>query len=231
MTHVTAIVAAAGRGTRLGKRKQLLDLLGRPVLAWCFDIFARCAAVTDVVVVCEPDEEEACSRLARATCGEKLRSVVIGGERRQDSVFAGLRASMPDADYVVVHDGARPFVTEDMIDRCLAAARISGGAVVAVRVKDTIKQAGEGGLVTRSLPREQLWSAQTPQAFATDVLYRAYVAAEAEGFVATDDAMLVEWAGTGQVAIVEGSYDNVKITTPEDLFIAQRIARRRMDEA
>jgi len=231
LTHVTAIVAAAGRGSRLGKRKQLLDLLGRPVLAWCFDVFARCGAVTDVVVVCEPDEEEACARLARTSLAQRLRCVVPGGERRQDSVFAGLRASMPDADYVVVHDGARPFVTEDMIDRSLAAARVSGGAVVAVRVTDTIKQAGDGGIVTRSLPREQLWAAQTPQAFATDVLYRAYVAAEAEGFVATDDAMLVEWAGTVEVAIVEGSYDNVKITTPEDLLVAQRIARRRMDES
>ena len=231
MTHVTAIVAAAGRGTRLGKRKQLMDLLGRPVLAWSFEAFARCDAVTGLVVVCEADEQEACAELARTTCPHKLHAVVRGGERRQDSVFAGLRASMPHSDYVIVHDGARPFVTQDLIESSLAAARLSGGAVVAVRVKDTIKQASESGMVMRSLPREQLWAAQTPQAFAADVLYRAYVAAEAEGFVATDDAMLVEWAGTGQVAIVEGSYDNVKITTAEDLLVAERIARRRMDAA
>jgi len=208
-------------------RKQLLDLCGKPVVAWCLDVITRCRSVDDVVVVCEPDEREQCERLARATCEKKLRAVVAGGDRRQDSVLAGLRASMPDADYVVIHDGARPFVTDDMIDRALAAARISGASVVAVQVKDTIKQVNEGGIVTRSLPRESLWAAQTPQAFSVDALARAYAVAEAEGFVATDDAMLVEWAGTGQVSIVEGSYENVKITTPDDLIVAEQIARRR----
>jgi 2-C-methyl-D-erythritol 4-phosphate cytidylyltransferase len=230
LIHTTAIVAAAGRGTRLGKRKQLLDLMGKPVLAWCFDVFARAAGVNDIVVACEPDETAECEALARRMCGAKLRAVVRGGDRRQDSVFAGLRASMPDADFVIVHDGARPFVTEDMVDRALAAARVTGGAVVAVKVKDTIKQVGEGGIVTRSLPRDQLWAAQTPQAFAFDSLYDAYAAAEARGFVATDDAMLVEWAGTGHVAVVEGSYDNIKITTPDDLAVAEQIARRRAAE-
>jgi len=224
---VTAIVAAAGRGSRLGARKQLLDLCGRPVVAWCLDVIAHSRSVDDVVVVCEPDEREQCEQVARATCERKLRAVVNGGDRRQDSVFAGLRASMPDADFVVIHDGARPFVTEDMIDRSLAAARISGASVVAVQVKDTIKQVSESGIVMRSLPRETLWAAQTPQAFSVDALSRAYTAAEAEGFVATDDAMLVEWAGTGQVAVVEGSYDNLKITTPDDLIVAEQIVRRR----
>jgi 2-C-methyl-D-erythritol 4-phosphate cytidylyltransferase len=228
LTHVTAIVAAAGRGTRLGRPKQLLDLLGRPVLGWCLDVIAGSSDVTDVVVVCEPDELLECETVARRSCSSKLRAVVRGGDRRQDSVFAGLRASMPDASYVIVHDGARPFVTGEMIERCLAAARVSGASIVAVPVKDTIKQVGEGGLVTRSFPREQLWAAQTPQAFAFDALYRAYAVAEAESFVATDDAMLVEWAGTSQVAVVEGSYENVKITTPEDLIVAEQIARRRL---
>lgn len=224
---MTAIVAAAGRGTRLGARKQLLDLCGRPVVAWSLDVIARCASIAEVVVVCEADEREPCERVARDACGAKLRGVVTGGERRQDSVLAGLRASAPETDYVIIHDGARPFVTEDMVDRALAAARQTGAAVVAVPVKDTIKQVSEGGVVTRSLPRETLWAAQTPQAFSVDALTRAYEAAEAEGFVATDDAMLVEWAGTGQVTVVEGSYDNVKITTPDDLIIAEQIVRRR----
>ncbi len=227
MTHVTAIVAAAGRGTRLGRRKQLLELLGRPVLAWSLDVLSSCDAVTDVVVVCEPDELEPCTAVARATCGRRLRAVVRGGDRRQDSVFAGLRASQPDAEFVVVHDGARPFVTADMIERSLTAARACGAAVVAVPVKDTIKLVGDGGIVTRSLPREQLWAAQTPQTFATEVLRKAFDAAEAEGFVATDEAMLVEWAGTAHVAVVEGSYENVKITTAEDLLVAEQIAQRR----
>lgn len=224
---MTAIVAAAGRGSRLGVRKQLLDLCGKPVVAWCLDVIAHCRSIDDIVVVCESDEREECERLARATCETKLRAVVTGGDRRQDSVLAGLRASLPDADFVVIHDGARPFVTEDMIDRSLAAARVSGASVVAVQVKDTIKQVSEGGIVTRSLPRETLWAAQTPQSFSVDALTRAYAVAEAEGFVATDDAMLVEWAGTGQVSVVEGSYDNLKITTPDDLIVAEQIVRRR----
>ncbi|HYK52010.1 MAG TPA: 2-C-methyl-D-erythritol 4-phosphate cytidylyltransferase [Candidatus Eremiobacteraceae bacterium] len=224
---MTAIVAAAGRGSRLGVRKQLLDLCGKPVVAWCLEVIARCRSIYDIVVVCEPDEREQCEQVARETCKTKLRAVVTGGDRRQDSVLAGLRASMPDADYVVIHDGARPFVTEDMIDRALAAAKMSGASVVAVQVKDTIKQVSDAGIVTRSLPRETLWAAQTPQAFSVDALSRAYVVAEAEGFVATDDAMLVEWAGTGQVSIVEGSYDNLKITTPDDLIVAEQIVRRR----
>ena len=225
---MTAVVAAAGRGTRLGQRKQLLDLLGKPVAGWCLTTIAACPRVTDVVVACEPDESEACSHMARACCGDKLRAVVAGGDRRQDSVFAGLRSASADTEYVLVHDGARPFVTEAMIERALDAARQTGAAVVAVPVKDTIKQSGPTGIVNRTLPREQLWAAQTPQAFAFDVLYRAYAAAEAEGFLGTDDAMLVEWAGTAEVAIVEGSYENVKITTPDDLIAAELIARRRI---
>lgn len=231
MNHVTAIVAAAGRGTRLGQRKQLLDLLGKPVVAWCFEVLARSPLITDVVVVCEPDETQEVERVATRYCAGKLKAVVRGGERRQDSVLAGVRAAGPDADYVIVFDGARPFVTEELIELALGAARMTGASVVAVPVKDTIKQVSAAGTVVKSIPREQLWAAQTPQAFAFDVLYKAYAVADAEGFVGTDDAMLVEWAGTAQVAVVEGSYDNVKITTSEDVLIAERIARRRLADA
>lgn len=231
MTHVTAIVAAAGRGTRLGQRKQLLGLLGRPVVAWCLDVLAACDTVTEVVIVCEPDEARECEAVARRACAAKLRAVVRGGDRRQDSVYAGLRAALPEAEFVVVHDGARPFLTADMVERSLAAARLSGAAIVAVPVKDTIKLVGEGGIVNRSLARDQLWAAQTPQTFAADALSRAFAAAEAEGFVGTDEAMLVEWAQTAHVAVVEGSYENIKITTPDDLVMAEIIARRREPRA
>lgn len=227
MSRVTAIIAAAGHGTRLGRRKQLMTLLDKPVLAWSLETIAASAHVTDVVVACETDEMDACAAAAAASCGTKLHSVVAGGERRQDSVFAGLRAAPPDTAYVLVHDGARPFITGDMIDRVLAAARTFGAAVVAIPVKDTIKQATEGDIVLRTIPRDQLWSAQTPQAFAFDVLYKAYSTADSEGYVGTDDAMLVEWCGNASVSIVEGSYENVKITTAEDLFLAERIARER----
>jgi 2-C-methyl-D-erythritol 4-phosphate cytidylyltransferase len=225
--RVTAILAAAGHGARLGMRKQLLELDGRPVAAWSLETIAGCALVTDVVIACETDEREAFAGLARAHGGGKVRAVVAGGVRRQDSVAAGLRAAPADTAIVVVHDGARPFVTADQVERVIASAGSHGAAILAVPVKDTVKQASDGGAVLRTVPRETLWTAQTPQAFAYGVLVRAHEAAERDGFVGTDCAMLVEAAGETDVQIVEGSYDNMKITTPEDLPIAAHIAAQR----
>jgi 2-C-methyl-D-erythritol 4-phosphate cytidylyltransferase len=228
---VTAIVAAAGRGTRLGRRKQLLDLLGKPVVAWCLERFASSPSIDGVIVACEADEVVPCDRLARSVCGSKLTAVVNGGERRQDSVLAALARVPPESDIVLVHDGARPFIDAEMIERVLTAARTYGAAVAGVPVKDTVKQVGDGGAVLRTIPRDQLIAAQTPQAFARDILFRAHQAAEAEGFLGTDDAMLVEWAGIAAVHVVDGSYENIKITTPEDLAAARTIARRRIERS
>jgi len=225
---VTAILAAAGRGVRLGSRKQLLAFQGKPLAAWSLETFAACPLVTDIVVVCEADEHEAFVALSRDRGGGKVRAVVSGGERRQDSVYAGLRAAPAQTAIAIVHDGARPFVTGEQIEAVLAAAREGGAAILAVPEKETVKQAGEGGAVARTLPREALWHAQTPQAFEFGILMRAYAAAEQGGFVGTDCSMLVEAAGETAVRIVEGSYDNVKITTPEDLIIAEHIARARL---
>jgi 2-C-methyl-D-erythritol 4-phosphate cytidylyltransferase len=225
--RVTAILAAAGHGARLGMRKQLLELDGRPVAAWSLETIAGCALVTDVVIACETDEREAFAGLARAHGGGKVRAVVAGGVRRQDSVSAALRAAPPDSAIVVVHDGARPFVTAEQVERVIASAGSHGAAILAVPVKDTVKQASDSGAVLRTVPRETLWTAQTPQAFAYGILVRAHEAAERDGFVGTDCAMLVEAAGETDVHIVEGSYDNMKITTPEDLPIAAHIAAQR----
>jgi 2-C-methyl-D-erythritol 4-phosphate cytidylyltransferase len=224
---VTAILAAAGRGVRLGARKQLLEFNGKPLAAWSLETFAACPLVTDIVVVCEADEHEAFIDLSRDRGGGKVRAVVSGGERRQDSVYAGLRAAPAATSIAIVHDGARPFVTREQIEAVLAAARESGAAILAVPEKETVKQAGEGGSVARTLPREALWHAQTPQAFEFGILMRAYAAAEQGGFVGTDCSMLVEAAGETAVRIVEGSYDNLKITTSEDLIIATHLAQAR----
>jgi 2-C-methyl-D-erythritol 4-phosphate cytidylyltransferase len=226
-TRVTAILAAAGHGARLGMRKQLYELDGRPVAAWSLATIADCPLVTDVIIACEADEREAFAALARAHGGSKVRAVVAGGVRRQDSVYAALRAAPPDTAIVVVHDGARPFVTAEQVERVIASAGSNGAAILAVPVKDTVKQASESGAVLRTVPRETLWTAQTPQAFAYGVLVRAHEAAERDGFVGTDCAMLVEAAGETDVHIVEGSYDNMKITTPEDLPVAAHIAAQR----
>jgi len=222
---VAAIVAAAGRGARLGRPKQLLELAGKPVVAWCLETLSSAAAIDEIVVACEPGDVDACQRIGRDACGSKLRAVVRGGDRRQDSVRAALSAVSPGIRFVVVHDGARPFVTVAAIDRVLDAARDCGAAVTGVRLSDTIKEVDESGAVTKTIPRDRLWAVQTPQAFAHDLLARAH--GSASQVEATDDAMLIEALGIARVRVVEGSRDNVKITTPDDLTLAELIARQR----
>jgi 2-C-methyl-D-erythritol 4-phosphate cytidylyltransferase len=209
----------------LGRRKQLLELSGRPVVAWSLATLAECALVDEIVVACEPDEIDACERAARECCGDKLRDVVAGGERRQDSVYAALRAADPASDIVLVHDGARPFVDEATIRRVIAAAQSFGAAVPCVPLQDTIKEIA-GDTIVRTHSRERLRAAQTPQGFSFSILTDACAAAARDGFAATDEAALVEKYGSTQVHVVEGSPDNVKITTPFDLAIAENIARR-----
>lgn len=222
-----AILAAAGRGARMGQPKQLLELAGKPVAAWSLETIASEPAVTQIVVACEPDERSSFERLANRIGGAKLHSVVSGGARRQDSVFTALRAVKQPTEVVLVHDGARPFVSTEVIHNVIEQARAHGGAIAAVPVKDTIKQVSENGTVHKTIPRARLWAAQTPQAFTYELLFRAHESAEADGFMGTDDAELVERLGGATIAIVESTYENLKITTPEDLIIAERIAAGR----
>ncbi|MBC5825352.1 MAG: 2-C-methyl-D-erythritol 4-phosphate cytidylyltransferase [Candidatus Eremiobacteraeota bacterium] len=222
--RVCAIVAAAGHGARFGRRKQLVELAGKPLAAWSLELFGACPLVDDVVVACDAEERSQFEIMGRRFGAGKVRKVVVGGARRQDSVNAAFEAADPMPTLVIVHDGARPFATPDMVDRVINAARSWGAAVVALRVKDTIKETrDDGALVARTIPRERLWAAQTPQAFAYGVLRRAYEAVRVDDFVGTDEAMLVERNGD-PVAIVEGAEENIKITAPEDLFVAERIA-------
>jgi 2-C-methyl-D-erythritol 4-phosphate cytidylyltransferase len=225
---VCAILAAAGHGVRFGRRKQLLELAGKPLAAWSLEVFARSNILEHVVIACEPEERSNFAELAGAIVPDKLLAIVAGGARRQDSVFAALRAVQVSVGIVVVHDGARPFVTEDLLRRVIEQARTFGGAIAAVPVKDTIKQVTESGAVLKTIPRDRVWAAQTPQAFGFDLLFEAYADAEEAGFAATDDAELVERLGSTTISIVESSYENLKITTPEDLVIAERIAASRM---
>lgn len=217
-------MAAAGRGARLGQRKQLLQLGGRPIAAWSLRTLAQSPAISEIVIACESDETESFVELAARAGGTKVRHVVTGGARRQDSVFAALRSLDSPVDIVVVHDGARPFLRDDELEAVIAKAREVGGAIIAVPVKDTIKQANETRAVLRTIPRDKLWAAQTPQAFSFELLYRAHEQAEADGFLGTDDAELVERLGGATIAIVEGSYENLKVTTAEDLIVAEQIA-------
>lgn len=230
MSKVAAVVVAAGRGKRMGAElaKQYLPLAGRPVLVHTLEVFERCAAVDEVVlVVRKEDVAKVREEIIEPYGLSKVKHVVGGGHERQNSVFNGLKALLPQGALVVVHDGVRPLFTAEKLLQVLEAGRESGAAILAVPVKETVKQVNKESLVVeRTLPRETLWLAQTPQVFHWEVLWPAMQKAMVCGFSATDEAGIVEWAGHG-VRIVPGDYENIKITTPEDLELAERILERR----
>lgn len=219
-----AIVLAGGMGRRMGvdRPKQLLDLGGRPLLAWTLERFERCGAVDRVVVVASGESRAEVEGLVAAF--EKVTGVVNGGKERQDSVREGLSAVPDDADVIAVHDGARPLVTADEIAAVIGEAERSGAAVIGQPASDTVKRARDG-LVVQTLDRSALWTVQTPQAFRASVIREAHAAAEQDGFVGTDDTSLVERIGK-PVTLVEGSRDNVKVTHPGDLERAADILAR-----
>ncbi|WP_035155171.1 2-C-methyl-D-erythritol 4-phosphate cytidylyltransferase [Cohnella thermotolerans] len=226
-----AVVVAAGRGKRMGAadNKPYLPLAGRPILAHTLEAFERCGTVESIVVVAAPGEEakaEAAVRAMTVAC-RKLRAIVPGGAERQDSVYEGLAAL--ETEGVLVHDAARPLVTPEQIEACCREAERHGASALAVPVKDTIKIEGERGFMTATPDRSTLWAVQTPQAFARAELMEAHRLAKAEGAAATDDTMLLERLGR-KVAIVPGDYRNLKITTPEDLPIAELLLERRRRE-
>jgi len=212
-----AIIAAAGRGERMGGVEKLFALLGgEPLLARATGVFQKCPLIDQIVVVVSGEKELLCRQLLTGEEWSKVRAICLGGRRRQDSVAAGL-TQLNQCDWVVIHDGARPLVTMDLIERGLEAAQETGAAAAAVPVKDTIKLAGDDRIVRQTPPRQNLWAVQTPQVFRTGIINEAY--SRASGDV-TDDASLVEKSGY-QVKLYMGSYDNIKITTPDDLALAE----------
>jgi len=219
--NVGAVIVAAGRGTRMeGVDKLLAPLAGRPLLAHTLAAFQDCEAVQRVALVMAADRLVEGRDLVRAHALDKVTAVCEGGERRQDSVRAGLEALGP-CEWAVVHDGARPLVTPQVIEDGLAAARETGAAICAVPLSDTIKQVAASGEVERTVDREGLWLVQTPQVFRYDLLLEAHRRA---GIEATDDAALVEAMG-GRVRVYMGSPRNIKVTTPEDLALAEALAK------
>jgi 2-C-methyl-D-erythritol 4-phosphate cytidylyltransferase len=216
-----AIIVAAGSSQRMGGIDKLLaPLAGRPVIGHSLAVFAAQPRIEAMAVVVSPANEGP----IRALADELARGaiVVLGGTRRRDSVANGLDA-LAHCDYVLVHDGARPLVTAEMIDAALDGAIQSGASLCAVPVSDTVKRAAEDGLVAGTVNRERLWLAQTPQAFRTEVLGRAHAAHDID---ATDDAALVELIEE-PVRLVMGSSENLKITTPSDLALAAAILASR----
>jgi 2-C-methyl-D-erythritol 4-phosphate cytidylyltransferase/2-C-methyl-D-erythritol 2,4-cyclodiphosphate synthase len=230
MLHVSAIIAAGGRGARFGgpQPKQLLTLAGRPILQHSVDAFLRSDDVTEIVVALPSDLAAAPPPYLRSEGGARASKpirVVEGGERRQDSVANAFARIDPRCDVVVIHDAARPLVTAELIRRTVDAAAEYGAAIAATAATDTVKRATADRVIVDTLPRSEIYLAQTPQAFRTSVLrdaLRAGPGARTASADATDEAMLAERAGH-PVHIVEGDPRNVKITTAEDLEIAERL--------
>ncbi|MFZ5774190.1 MAG: 2-C-methyl-D-erythritol 4-phosphate cytidylyltransferase [Thermodesulfobacteriota bacterium] len=224
MQSATVIIAAGGAGHRMGAAipKQFLPLAGTPVLIHTIRAFLRVAAIREVVVVAPTAQlERTGSLLAEHGLAARCR-VVAGGTLRQDSVRLGLAAVAADSVLVAVHDAARPLIKPEDITQCLAAAERHGAAIVAVPVTDTLKQVGEQGVIGQTVDRQRLWRAQTPQACRADLLRRAFAQAEQAGFVGTDEASLLEFCKI-PVTVVAGSETNLKITSPDDLRIAEAL--------
>jgi len=211
-----AIIVAAGESRRMGGVDKVFALLGgKPVLARVIDAFQRCNSINQIVVVVSRENLERCRQLVAEGGWSRVIEVCAGGRRRQDSVAAGL-SHLSQCQWVVIHDGARPLLTVDLVERGLEAAGETGAAVAAVPVTDTIKMAGDDRFVQQTLPRRNLWAVQTPQVFRFDIITEAYERAQGE---VTDDASLVEQLGY-KIRLYMGSYNNIKVTTPDDLALA-----------
>ena len=219
------IIAAAGTGKRMGSSipKQYLKIGGEPILLKSIRAFCDNKEIDWIVVVTNGDYIQACLEMKDRYGLDKIQAVIEGGEERQDSVYRAIveiDRLCPEIEYVLVHDGARPFVRQETINAVLEAAEEKGAAVACVPVKDSIRQEKDGE--SANLPRQRLYAVQTPQGFQKEILRKAYEQAFADGYYGTDDATLAERIGQS-VALVRGTYDNIKITTREDMPMESRV--------
>lgn len=216
-------------GKRMGKTvaKQFLPLGDKPMLAHTLLAFQLTPEIDEIIPILSEEDMENCLReVIERYQITKVKTLVVGGKERQDSVFHGLQKIGKETTVVLVHDGVRPFVTPDMIRECAGLAKKGECIAVGVPIKDTIKEVDDNRIVRRTLERGRLWAIQTPQAFPVKVLKHAYEESQKHKISGTDDATLVERSG-GTVRVIMGSYENIKITTPEDLILAEEILRRR----
>ncbi len=212
-----AIITAAGYGKRMGRPKQFLEIGGKPVLEWTIAAFDKTEVIDEIILVVNKEDVDK----AKTFKYSKIKQVVAGGEERQGSVNNGLKMVADDTDIIAIHDGARPFISPEIIEKAVSEAKASGAVVVGVPVCDTIKRVTGNELrVTGTVDRSDLWRAQTPQVFKKDIILKAYRCLDK----VTDDAMLVEKMGI-PVKMVMGSYRNFKITIPDDLAIAEKMIK------
>jgi 2-C-methyl-D-erythritol 4-phosphate cytidylyltransferase len=218
---VTAVIPAAGLGKRFGDgaNKQFLMLRGKPLLIWVLEALEALPEICEIIPVLKDRDMESGIRMLEEYGISKVRRIAPGGKERQDSVFHGLKIVNNKKGVVLVHDAARPLIEPSLVANAMAQLKDCEGVVVGVPVKDTIKEV-EDGEVKHTLRRDRLWSVQTPQVFRYETIYEAYERATNESFYATDDSSLVEKYG-GRIRMVMGSYKNIKITTPEDLKMAE----------
>ena len=224
-----AVIVSAGKGQRFmeGRKKQFFSLGEKPILAHTLDRFDACPLIRSILLVVGREDQDYClTEIIEKFRYRKISRIIPGGKQRQDSVRNGLDGLPGDAEIIVIHDGVRPFVTKEMIEESIRSAARFGAVIIAMPVKDTIKMAHPDGTVLKTLERESLWQAQTPQTFQASLIREAYLKATEDGYIGTDDASLVERLGK-KIHILPGSYTNIKITTLEDLMLANLILKMR----
>lgn len=227
----TAIILAAGQGSRMGSgtRKQYMNLCGAPLFTYCARTFEQSSIITDIILVIPEGDEEICTEALRESgIREKVRKIVHGGAERYNSVMNGLHAIDWPCDYVFIHDGARPFIDESSLRRLYETVQRTGACVAGMPSKDTVKITNEEALAVQTPNRSNVWIVQTPQVFeralitdSYERMLRALPELERKGIKITDDAMAVEQMSSRDISMVEASYRNIKITTPEDIYVAE----------
>ena len=226
---VAALIPAAGMGKRMGKdrQKQFLMLGDMPVLAHTLKAFEGIDEVREIIVIAPKGEEGFClDKIVEKYRIHKVTKVIAGGRERQDSVYNGLKLVSDDTDFVIVHDGVRPFISKDIIKRSIELAKEADGVVAGVPAKDTIKRVSNDMFVEATMNRQHLWLIQTPQTFKYKIINEAYNKAYINDYYGTDDASLVERLGY-KIKVIMDSYENIKITTPEDMIFAETIYKSR----
>lgn len=222
--RATCIVPSAGKGKRLSSKenKPFISLKGKPLLLYTLKALEKCKVINEIIVVVSPDKIKTCKKLIKKYGISKVSVVVAGGRKRFNSVKNGLK-KIKEADFILIHDGVRPFIEESTIKKVLRAARRYGAALCATPLKQTLKIINKNSFIKNTPKRSTLWEAQTPQAFKKDLILKAYKNATSHD--ATDDSSLVEKMGR-KVKIIKGSYRNIKITTPEDLALAEILLKK-----
>jgi 2-C-methyl-D-erythritol 4-phosphate cytidylyltransferase len=223
----TVIILSAGKGNRMKAKinKQFLMLQNKPVIAYALEAFEQCDEIDEIIVVVASDELEYFNtNILHKFDFCKVKEVVAGGQERQQSAYNGLKSVSQDSEIILIHDGARPFVSQQTIIDCINEAKICGAASAGMPSKDTIKLVDQNGIVTSTPPRDRVWQTQTPQAFKRALIIEAHEIARHKQITATDDAMLIEMLGY-PVKMVTATYENIKITTPEDLSLGEQLIK------